>query len=527
MSKEITIHIGNGGRVKSAGVPMDHLFDPGETFINNTAASVAVEIAQQYRSLRHGPPEEIRDRIFPRSGGSKELFRSAALLTRPILKTDQGAGQFLAFEVGNGDRPLRFSIATQSGYCIEESFFQKQLVQAGYPREIMLELEATKGFFAVGNLKEAQLAYERLQIAAEKNGISTDREADVGRNALFFIRPSVASEPITVSLHVMENVKNLIAEHAGDFSDLAYSYAKHYAQKNGFTTEKYHYKDPIYFQADIQIFPDGTCVLDQLQLPDLGLFITTLDPQGNIGVSSVKAVTLPLAEQVIAALDQKIRSEGKDDIYIATRKAVLENDEDVLEQREILAITERLRDAGVKFNVISPDQIHALSKDDFVVMLNVDTASPAYDRILAHQLLIGGPQIYPDPFLKRALDCISGYTRVSLSQEQVTNISHLISSVDLRTNPENSFRATLALDSYLRRLGVDEDVFHVHISSQPTPIACYRYDVRGVQIAMGYVSTKDTVYIRNVPISPDRAVLFHQERALYNVFRFMVTMEDV
>jgi hypothetical protein len=524
MSKEITI--GESGRVKAAGIPMDHLFTLGETFKQNCSSQVALEVTNQYYKLRQGPPDEIRDRFFPRNRGTKELFRSGAHLTRPILKTDQGAGQFLSFEVGQSSGAMRFSIACQSGYCIEEPFFATQLKNANFPASIIKELADVRRHFAQSDLHEAQLAYERLQVASELAGVATSREADVGREALFFIRPSISTEPILISDQVMNNVKDMLAKYVSGFPELAQSFAEQYARQYRLTTEKYRYNNPIYLQADVQIFPDGSCVLDQLQMPDVGLFITTLDPMENAGLSKVKDATIPLAHQVISAIEKKAKDKGSAEIYLLTRKAVLDNNEDVLEQREIQALACLLKELGIEVQSITIDQISALSNKDLVVMLNVATQSKTYAKLLAHQLLIGGPTIYPNPFLKLALENISGYKQVSLNAAQINNLHDLISSVELRGNAESSFRVIMAVDNYLYKIGVHEDVFHLYISSQQTPIACYRYDMRGIQIALSYIQVTDRVLVRNIPISPERAVLFHNDRPLYNVFRFMLTLEE-
>lgn len=515
--------IGTAGRVKAAGVPMDLLFDPGEIFAHDGSPSAAMEMTKRFLDLRQAPPEELRDRIFPRSRGTKDQFRSGALLTRPILKTDQGAGQFLSFENGSTGHLLRYEIAEQSGFCITEPFFEAQLAAAGYPADVMSELATVREQFGRENLHEAQLAYERMQIAAEKYGIQTEREAGVGRDALFFIRPSLSTESVRIPHPVMEKVQELVDTQTQQFRDLAREDRVRFIQKHGLSQGAGRYNAPLYFQADVQLLPDGTPVLDQIHLPDVGLFLTTLDPGGNVGLKRVYDATIPLAHNVVDVITTEVRKKGYDRIYVITRDEVLENNEDVLEQREIQAFSNLLGERGITVTPITVKDVPALGKEEIALLLNVETDTQEYESLLFHHISGVGPAIHPDPFLKRAISDVTGYKRTVLSTQNLESLRAIVQGAELKGSQEGIFRATLALDSYLRRLGIDEDVFHLHISSQRTPVACYRYDVRGMQIALGYASDGDSVVARGVPISPHRAVLFRSGRPTYTVFRFMAT----
>ena len=77
--------IGVSGRVKAAGVPMDTLFETAEGFQQTGRIFEARQVTEEIARLRQAPPEEIRDRFFPRDRGNKAMFRSGPLLLRPIL----------------------------------------------------------------------------------------------------------------------------------------------------------------------------------------------------------------------------------------------------------------------------------------------------------------------------------------------------------------------------------------------------------------------------------------------------------
>ncbi len=526
MSAEIYT-VGLTGRVKAAGVPMDVLFDAGDVFSRDGSPAAAAEMTKRFIDLRQSPPGELRDRVFPRNRGTKDQFRSGALLTRPILKTDQGAGQFLSFENGSTADVLRYEIAGQSGFCIPEVFFEAQLSAAGYPSEVMTELAAVRANFGQENLHEAQLAYERMQIAAGTAGIQTEREVGVGRDALFFIRPSFPAEPIRVPGMTMMRVKELVGEQVQQFYDLAHQSRERFVHEHGLAVGTIRYDAPLYFQVDIQLLPDGTPVLDQIHLPDVGLFLTTLDPAGNPALARVYEATIPLARVVVDVVEREIRHMGKDSVYIITRDEVLENNEDVLEQREIGAFASMLGERGIRVVPTTVGRAASLGTDEIALLLNVETDTPEYTALLIRHMTGNGPAIYPDPFLRHAISEVTGYKRAVLSQNHVDALRAIVQGVELKGSSDGVFRAVLALDAYLRRLGIEEDVFHLHTSSQKTPVACYRYDVRGMQIALGYIAAGDSVVVRNVPISPDRAVLFRSGRPTYTVFRFMAIKEEV
>src|SRR3989344_6344382 len=88
-----------GGRVKSAGVSMDFVFERGNIFRDNPGPATAAEITKTFQAVRENPPTIIRDRFFPLDRAEvKAMTRRSPGLYRPVLKTDQGAGKFLPFQ---------------------------------------------------------------------------------------------------------------------------------------------------------------------------------------------------------------------------------------------------------------------------------------------------------------------------------------------------------------------------------------------------------------------------------------------
>lgn len=515
--------IGQSGRIKAAGATLDVVFDAAREFTSIPTPQEAYTTTNAFAQLRKAPPDLIRDRFFPRSTEHKGQFRNGALLFRPVLKTDQGAGQFLNFGVGGVVESLRVSIQKATGFMIPETFFAAELERTSYPPAVLQNIAELGKEFNKLDIHAAQLAYERLQIACEQVGIRHSREAQVGREAFFFIRPALAQEPVLLPEKVFRNVQKALAQQHGFFEEYAQDERKQFAKQHGITLRSGKIHMPIYFQADIQILPSGDVIVDQIQLPDVGLFLKSIDPLQNKGVHQVKQGIVPLVDKVANAITKEVKEDlGKSSVYLITRKEVVHGQEDILETREIQVLQQELNNRGIGVKVITLSEALCLDKHDCALLLNINQQDPDFNRLLVKQLTEDRSVIFPDPFLLLAQSKMTGYKRKEISAGEVQVLRSIV-SVGVN-KPEEIFNQLLALDNYLYRLGLEDDVFHMYISSQHTPVPCFRYDPRGFQIALNYVKPGDQVVIRSVPINPQQAILFdEQSRPLYSVFRFIVT----
>ncbi len=530
MSLEHEYHLGNHGRVKAAGVTFEPFYDPAHNFDINPSAQTAADTTQFFRKLRDNPPKELRDRFFPTDRADiKAFMRGSPALTRPVLKTDQGQGQFLKFEVRySSHKPgggMRNVISDQTGFCILEPHFQAQLKRANNPAPIMAELDMLQIKFTEGDLDEARLAYERLGIECEKLGISMQRQAKVGRDGLFFIHPSKTKEPIFVDFPIFESIREIAKQQIRYFEELSQVAKARFAHNHGKRVEKREFEPPIYFQMDVQCYVDGSVVLDQVQMPDLGLFLLRIDTAGNKVLEDIQNSVLPLTHDVISAIANTVATNTRSEdlkVYAITRPEVINDRTDVLELYEIQALKRYLQEYGISVLEITPQEALNLGPDDTAIILNVDTQDAQFQQLLLSYLSGNHAKIYPDPFLLLAMPEMTGYKRVRLLSQDIINFRALVS--DIETQPEKLFRQMMGLNQFLDKLGVNTEVLHIHISSQPTPIACLRNDLRGFQLAAKEIKEDDQVVIRCVPLTPKQAVLFDpQQRPVYSVFRFMVT----
>lgn len=524
-----------GGRVKSAGVSMDFVFEQGQAFRDNPGPEIATQITKTFHALRENPPTPIRDRFFPMKRAEiKAITRGTPALYRPVLKTDQGAGKFLAFRTAevNGSLNRPFQVSLEQGYVIPEAYFLQQLAAKGFPTAIMNELAAVREHFRNGDLYEAKLAFERLQIESEQADVVFRRRSGVGRNALMFIRPARAEKPIEIPNAIVEKVEQRVNASLEELVNRGEEKKKAFAQENGLP---YRLVDelslPLYLQADIHIFPNGDIVIAELQLPDVGLFLCGLEQYGNDVFAHIQEVVRPLKKKVVDGFEKTIRDiqaeKGDVPIYLVTRAEVVGNQEDVLEIRELDEIKRELQERGFEARVISAVQAAGLDSDVLLFLFNLDPNSEEFSSLAKAYLADTRRKltIVPDPFLRAAEREISNYEHIQMSDRQLDNFLALVGEIEPPNDKkEKVYRQMMAVDHFLQQLGVKEDVLHFCHPTLPTPIPAYRYDLRSLHIASNIMkedSLKD-VQIRSIPISPERGVLLDSDGGiLYATFRFM------
>lgn len=525
--------IRDGGRVKSAGIPLDFVFNQGELFQAQPGPSSAAEVTRTFLTLRDNPPATLRNRFFPLDRGQvKALTKRSPALFRPILKTDQGAGKFLPFTVSEkGILAPSFRVALEQGYVIVESHFEKQLGLVGYPRDVMNEIEAMRGSFNNKDLFETFLAYERVQLASEKRGLVFNREVGVGRNAFMFIHPAKAETPIVLPENIVEEAEIKVNSAMGELMQRAEDKKKKFARQHDLPIrETAEIELPHYFQADVHILPRGKLIVAELQVPDVGLFLADLPSYGNEALVGIQEIVLSLKEKVVDGFEQTIRKvikeKGEVPIYVVTRPEVIEQDEDVLENRELQEIQSALLERGYTSEIISAAAAAQLDSNSLLFLFNLDPTSENFKALLKAYLSDSKRKLtmVPDPFLRMVEDEVTEYKRAELSKTQIENFAALVKEVEIFDRSERVYTQLMAVDYFFRQLGIDEDVFHFCHPVFPTPVPAYRYDVRGLHIVSKMLSDEGikTVEIRSIPISPKKGVLKDADGGtLYATFRFM------
>lgn len=519
--------IPDGGRVKSAGFPMDAVFAEGERFKYDPGPQTAQESAVAFQEMRSNASYEFRARFFPMAGREvKALLKDSPALYRPILKTDQGAGKFLGFQTGDHEGSLRVDVASEQGYVIEEAYLISQLISHGCPEAVMAELSEVKKFFREQDLPEARMAFERLEIEAENAGIVFRREAQVGRNGLMFIHPAGSDREIVFPANILTDIEQQVGFQLEGLFQLASSKQKEFAEKNNLPQRPMGENDlPFYLQADIHYFPDGEVKVAEIQIPDVGLFLSGLKTQDGDSLRKVQEVMEPIKRKIIDRFVQIIEQDGRSRaIYLVTRSEVVEHEEDVLEIRELREIKEELAERDIHLEIISASAAVRLDEDSLLFLFNLDPNSEEFSALARAFLTNSELSMVPSPFMRMAEREITEYQNIKMSVKQLSNIQALVGEVASLDRPEKIYSQIMAVDNFLRQMDIEEEVLHFYHPAISTPIAAYRYDIRSLHIASKILNERGLrdVALRSIPISPDRGVLFDKNGGtLYATFRFM------
>lgn len=515
-----------GGRVKAAGLPYSMFFEPAENFVGNPAPGTASEMNKEFTLLRKSPPDAVRDRFMPRSQELIGMIKTGAALPRTSITTHQGVGQFLTHDLDpKGETGAAgYFISGQSGFCIVEAHLENQLKHRNYPAQVVSGIEEVKKRFAQSDIREAQLAYERLVLAGREAGIDVQRDARVGREGLFFIHPSFPKEPILVGANTYQKILERGNGVASDFADMARKTRDSIAKKLGVVTQTKKNFLPLYFQTDFFLTNDGQVKISDVNLPDVGFFLTGIDPEGNGTVSKAAETVRPHLENTASLIVKAALRHGSRVINFITRQEVLENMEDTLEIKELEALMSAVEGTGHEVRTISLSMALNLPKDELGLLMNVDTKSQDFNNLLIKRLTDESTPIYPDPFLAITANAMTDHTQIQVGNEQLQYLGEVFSALEKSSGSGRDYVMATALNQIFRNMGLPEtdDVFHMYIPNQPTPIPFYRYDSRGLQIALNYAKGAESVVIRSIPIKADNSVLHDASgKPVYSVFRYM------
>lgn len=515
------------GRVKAAGLSYSMFFGPAENYVSCPASGTAEEMNKAFAMLRKSPPDEVRDRFMPRNQELIGMIRTGAALPRTSITTHQGVGQFLTHDVGQEkgtDMPADYQISDQSGFCILEAHLEKQLKEKNYPTRIVSGIEEVKKRFAENDIREAQLAYERLVLAGGDEGIDIQREAQIGREGLFFIHPSIPKKPILIGPDKHRKILERGNDIAFQFADIARGTRDSIAKKLGITTGTKRDFKPLYFQTDFLLTNDGQIRISDINLPDVGFFLTRVDPSGNLTVTQAADTVRPHLKTVASLVVESAAKHNSRVVDFITRPGVLENMEDTLEIKELEALSEAVGGAGLQVRLIPLAQALQLPKDELGILMNVDIHTQDFNNLIIKRLTDESTPMYPDPFLMLAQNAMTDHSQISVKRPQLKTLRDVFAALEKTSGPGRDYVMVSALNQALRDVGLPEndDVFHMYIPDQPTPVPFYRYDSRGLQIVLNYAKDSESVIIRSIPIKSDNSVLHDPSgQPVYSVFRYM------
>lgn len=281
---------------------------------------------------------------------------------------------------------------------------------------------------------------------------------------------------------------------------------------------------PLYFQIDFFVKKDKSFNVSDVGLPDVGFFLSDINPQGNQTVKEAQQTVTERLSDVVDSVNRKTREHRTKMVCFITRRSVIENREDTLEIKEIKVLRDSLEAMGLRSRVISDDQASEMTPDELGILMNVDTSLPGFQKLLKQRIYDESVPIYPDPFLLLAQNELTEHPQVTIPKERLDLLKGVFTSTAKASNIERSAVQLAAVEQLIKRSGMPDgcDILHMFIPGQPTPVPFYRYDLRGLQIALNYAKDAPQVMLRGIPVNSENAVLFDPDgKPLYTTFRYM------
>ncbi|HWK89054.1 MAG TPA: hypothetical protein VNP72_03640 [Longimicrobium sp.] len=506
----------SGGRVKSAGLGLDTLYpEEARLYAEDPSPERAARLRAAFREVQDNPPPRLSAAFFPQERRAVKQHLARAGLYRPFLKTDQGPpGTFLPFTTGEGAeiRPCR--IVQREGVAVPEAYVAPALAAdpvsrrtVDRVREMYREYRLEECAGAIGELA-AHVGYDR-------------REAGVGRGLFFFCNASAADEPVTIPEHVCVKVERIVNELVeGALGKAAHARALYRdgmplpeALASAQTAEPV--EPPLYFQADVYLTLDGDVQVDQIQLPDLGLFLTQLSPDGYAILPQVQRIVRDLRARTMEQL-----ATLPSPTYLLTRPAVLECREDTLEQLEIMALRKMAREVCLDLRVGTPADVSRLPAGAQVLLLNVDPCAPECEALL-QRTARGEISCTPDPFLKLLSPELTTLRRVAVRGKQLERFLQTIRAGG-QMNAKSYHAFHRAIERIYHHGGHTTDILHVEVPGERTPTPALRHSVHSFTSLYNTCSRNGfpDLWIRDVPVGRENAIVHSDTGPHLAAFRF-------
>jgi len=463
-----------------------------------------MQTISNFKKLRDNPPPELRSAFFPLPRGEiKAIMNRSPALFRPILKTDQGpAGNFLGFRITDIDEleRRRYNITTTSGVAIPEIYFLEQLPYP-LPPNILEELTNVQSLFQQGNEPEAFLALERLQTICENSGITFQREADKGRLPFFFIRPVAADETVKIPFSLAHEIEKEVSRLLNVYltPDLL--------------------ETILYFQADVILRQDGKFIIDRINFPDVGFFLSQIDSSNNNIMAEIQGLVLQLQNVIGQRIIEELKRRKTNQTYLVTRDEVIHEREDALEILESNALILFLQQNGCEVQLIPLSANDTIPPASTVLNLNIKPNTPGFD-VAIERVKRGEIFCYPDPRILLLAESLHTYPSVTLTNQQITNLASIVEK-SYPNDPNAIFNQLLALQYFLDDLGFSGiDIFYF-VTPEGERIPCFRYDPQGFNIALKRLSTRNSLQLRGLPFKPENALIIGEDGPRLAAFRFM------
>lgn len=473
----------DGGRIKAGSISPTILYDLAEDYMLDPSAEAAYNVTRGVDLLRKKPPQSILVSFFPLDRQTIQQNIRGAGLYRPFLKTDQGpAGNFTGFTFENNANQ-QFQIMDEYGYVIPEVHISEMIAEHPAVEEMNGLIEEIDMAYREGDYAGCSQLIQIFKESCGALGIQSDRTADVGRGAFFFCRP-VSTEPSAslaptlqsdIEARVNDIVRRIEARaqmirfYVGQGIELRKAVQLVERDSNQAPAEI----SPIaYFQADVFVGKSGRVLVDQIQYPDVGFFLTALDPRGNPEIERVGAINRRLVDEAATSIVDTAKE--RDGITIVTRDEVVEQKEDTLELLEIQALTQALTERGLRVEIASLSEAIRDPNSDLLLLLNLRQETSAY-RELIEQVAHGDKVCYPDPFVQLCSPDATDLRRIVVEGLHLRKFIEAVRPIKGGFNQQNAHHRMRTIENILTRAGIAEDIIYFDIPGEYAPVPTFRY----------------------------------------------------
>lgn len=508
-----------GGRVKSAGLGLSTLY-PRETEQYAAAPSPegAANLRKTIRIVQQEPPAPLAKAFFPDSHNVIRHKLARTGLYRPFLKTDQGsAGTFLPFVTAEGAEMRRHRITHREGVAIPEVHLHGVLDSNPTVRRIADRLRESFRDYRWDDCMQG------LDEVAGEVGFDR-RSVSVGRGLFFFCNASAAEQPITIPESICKKVETLVNEllhrAEGKAAHAKVIYGSGASLQDALKSADF--VDPLpsilYLQADVYVTLTGEVEIDQIQLPDVGLFLTEVDSRGHTILPQVQRIV-----QELRARTTELFANISGPAYLLTRPEVLNSMEDTLEHLEIQALLKMAREADLDLRVGTATDVPTLPRGARVLLLNVDPVRPEWEALLMRTAR-GEIRCSPDPFLKLLAPELTTQRRQPVRGAQLERFLNAIRP-GAQMGPKSYHAMHGGIERIYRYGGYSSDILHVEVPGEKSAAPTLRHSVHSFMSLYNTCKRKGfpDLTIREVPINRENAVIESDTGPHVCAFRFYFT----
>ncbi len=538
-----------GGRIKAASVSMRYLYDASRPLIESPdSVDAAFETSKNFAVLKEKPPFPFRAAFFPQDEGAmRTAFRGLGIY-RPTIKTDQGPGGNVGYFTMDDKPPSNLDgrIVREQGSAVLEAFVGMAIKDASlagkFPEsaqiEVTRQIGLVKHHYEIGEYRQTHEAIMKLREICQANNIESTRRAVVGREEFFLFRPIQTDRQITIGQDLTDTISQKTQEIIARIERKA-AITRGLAgagmpikdavlMANGLAEQPFQSNTDtrafLYFQPDVLIRKDGTFDIERINMPDLGMFLTSdmiNVPNDEGPLQAIKEINERIKMEVVEA----VSAGSAGDIVLLTRDEVINNREDTLEHLELGAFRKEFLNQGRRADPCTLSQVNEIYGGSSVLLFNISTDAPGYEDLL-RRVALGEIDCYPDPFVKLFETEATTFERKVIDPKVVDKFLKIIAPSNL-DKPEGVHNKFKAIQGALQKGGIDNDIVYFSVGNDQAYIPTFRYDVKSfsevhkaVQLAKRQGKKIDLTAIP-IPFKPDDAILYGKDGPRLSLLRFM------